>query len=189
MSKKILWFVPGATAPGLKDLARANGLTIRNPQAFSEGASLEDCDAVTGMVPKAYADKFKVIDEPEGCSWQDASLLQDGPTVGEYVEAGYPASTYPPKGYASRSTQDEVAAAIAAQAPSEDKALKVDELREALTAKGILFDPKALKPELKKLLDDAVAIEAIKAKLTEKGTQFAPEASLEDLQKLLGEAA
>lgn len=186
MSKKILWFVPGATSPGLKDLAKANGLTIRNPLAFSEGASLEDCDAVTGMVPTAYADKFKVIDEPEGCSWQVISLRQDGPTVGEYVEAGYPASAYPPKGYASRSTPEEIAAAIAAQAPSDDKALKVDELREALTAKGIQFDPKALKPELKKLLDDVVAVESVKTKLTEKGVQFAPEATLEDLQKLLG---
>ncbi|MHA0333668.1 hypothetical protein [Sphingomonas aquatilis] len=39
-------------------------------------------------------------------------LKTDGPTVGEYVAAGYPAKNYPPHGYASRSTPDEIAEAI-----------------------------------------------------------------------------
>lgn len=39
----------------------------------------------------------------------------DGPTVAEFVAAGYAASLYPPKGYASRSTDAEIAAAIAAE--------------------------------------------------------------------------
>jgi hypothetical protein len=39
----------------------------------------------------------------------------DGPTVAEYVAKGYKASGYPPAGYASRSTPDEIAAAIAAE--------------------------------------------------------------------------
>ncbi|MDP4024454.1 hypothetical protein Q8W71_17655 [Methylobacterium sp. NEAU 140] len=39
----------------------------------------------------------------------------DGPTVEEYVAAGYRAANYPPQGYASRSTPDEIAAAVAAQ--------------------------------------------------------------------------
>lgn len=42
-------------------------------------------------------------------------LREDGPTVAEFVAAGYPAINYPPRGYASRSTEDEIAAAIAAQ--------------------------------------------------------------------------
>lgn len=160
--KKILWFVPGATTPELKDLAKVNGLTIRNPLAYSDGAGLEDCDAVTGMVPSAYADNFQVIDEPEGCSWQAVSQRQDGET-----------------------TEEDGAGKV--------KAPGIDDLRAALTAKNITFNPKAKKPDLQKLLDEASAAEELKAKLkgalTEKGIQFEPDASLEDLQKLLDGAA
>jgi len=42
-------------------------------------------------------------------------LLQDGPTVAEYVAAGYKAFKYPPAGYAAKSTQEEIDAAIAAE--------------------------------------------------------------------------
>lgn len=35
-------------------------------------------------------------------------LKQDGPTVKEWVEAGYKASEYPPAGYAIKSSQDEI---------------------------------------------------------------------------------
>lgn len=45
----------------------------------------------------------------------DASELRtDGPTIAEYVAAGYPATAYPPVGYASRSTAEEIADAVAA---------------------------------------------------------------------------
>lgn len=40
----------------------------------------------------------------------------DGPTVEEFVTAGYRAENYPPQGYASRSTPEEIATAVAAQA-------------------------------------------------------------------------
>lgn len=40
----------------------------------------------------------------------------DGPTVAEFVAAGYPADKYPPGGYAKKSTDDEIQAAITAQA-------------------------------------------------------------------------
>lgn len=40
----------------------------------------------------------------------------DGPTVAEYIERGYRAVDYPPQGYASRSTPEEIAEAIAKQA-------------------------------------------------------------------------
>ncbi|CAB5577164.1 HeH/LEM domain [Pseudomonas putida] len=188
--KKILWFVPGATTPELKALAKANDLTIRNPLAYSEGAGLEDCDAVTGMVPKAYAEKYKVIDEPEGCSWEGASLRQDGPTVGEYVEAGYPATAYPPKGYASRSTAEEIAAAVSAQ--SDNGKMKVDEIRAALTEMGVQFDAKASKPDLAALLEekrkealDQAESAKVKGLLTEKGIEFAETATLDELKALL----
>lgn len=46
----------------------------------------------------------------------DAETLgEDGPTVAEYVTAGYQAANYPPRGYAPRSTPEEIAAAVAAQ--------------------------------------------------------------------------
>jgi len=44
-----------------------------------------------------------------------SDVLDDGPTVAEYVAGGYRAENYPPDGYASRSTAEEIAAAIAQQ--------------------------------------------------------------------------
>lgn len=195
--KKILWFIPGATTPDLKALAKANGLTIRNPLAFSEGSGLEDCDAVTGMVPKAYASEFDVVDEPEGCSWQAGSLRHDGPTVAEYVEAGYQASNYPPAGFAPRSAPEEIAAAVAAQASvNPDGKMLVADIRAALTELGVTFDPKAGKPELAALLatkraeaESAAEVEKLRAELAAKGMEAPEGATLEDLQKLLDEAA
>lgn len=43
-------------------------------------------------------------------------VRDDGPTVAEYVAAGYPAANYPPNGYTSRSTPAEIADAVTAQA-------------------------------------------------------------------------
>lgn len=48
-----------------------------------------------------------------GAVREASGLREDGPTVTEYVAAGYPASRYPPEGFAPRSTADEVATAIA----------------------------------------------------------------------------
>ncbi|YP_010115326.1 hypothetical protein PBC5_gp09 [Sinorhizobium phage PBC5] len=54
----------------------------------------------------------------------DDGLRLDGPTVEEYVAAGYQAANYPPNGYAARSTVEEIEAAIAAQsAPADDMLL------------------------------------------------------------------
>jgi hypothetical protein len=41
--------------------------------------------------------------------------LDEGPTVAEWVEAGYSAKNYPPSGYNSRSTPEEIAEAIKAE--------------------------------------------------------------------------
>jgi len=85
-------------------------------------------------------------------------LRQDGPTVGEFVAAGYQASGYPPEGYASRSSQEEVDAAINAQrgvaggAETDPRKMNVPELKEWLTAKGIKFDASAKKPDLQALI-------------------------------------
>lgn len=188
--KKILWFVPGVASPEQKALALASGLTIRNPLAFSEGVGLEDCDGVAGMAPKAYVEAFGQVDEPEGLSWHEGGLRGDGPTVEEYVSAGYPAAKYPPEGYASRSTADEIATAVAVQA--ENGKMKVDEIRAALTEIGAQFDAKASKPDLaalledkrKEALDQAEAVQ-VKALLAEKGIAFDEAATLTDMKALI----
>lgn len=41
-------------------------------------------------------------------------LKDSGPTVAEYVQAGYDPANYPPEGYLAISTEDEVAAAVEA---------------------------------------------------------------------------
>jgi len=52
----------------------------------------------------------------------DTDMVQDeGPTVEEFVAAGYLAKNYPPDGYASRSTDEEILAAMTAQ-EAEDTA-------------------------------------------------------------------
>lgn len=57
-----------------------------------------------------------------------ADLRDDGPTVAEYVSAGYLASNYPPRGYASRSSSEEIEAAIKAQAEAEAAKASAEEL-------------------------------------------------------------
>lgn len=44
------------------------------------------------------------------------ALTSDGPTVAQWVAAGYKATAYPPSGYPSKSSPEEIAAAVAAQA-------------------------------------------------------------------------
>src|SRR5690606_37535223 len=64
-------------------------------------------------------------------------LRDDGPTVAEYVAKGYLAVNYPPQGYASRSTQEEIDAAIKAQqeAKGPEDAAKAGEALRADFAK------------------------------------------------------
>lgn len=86
-------------------------------------------------------------------------LRVDGPTVAEFVEAGYQASGYPPEGYASRSTLEEIDAAVTAQGLLKDDEpetdplkMKVDDLKAWLTGKGIEFPADAKKDDLKALV-------------------------------------
>lgn len=83
------------------------------------------------------------------------ALRQDGPTVAEFVASGYKASNYPPKGYASRSTADEIAEALKAEqdAPETDPMkMKVAELKVYLASKGVEFEATALKEDLQALI-------------------------------------
>lgn len=81
------------------------------------------------------------------------ALSTQGPTVAQFVAAGYLAKNYPPEGYESRSTPEEIAQAIRDQEDEEHEGSQtVAQLRETLTAKGIEFDAKAKKAELLALL-------------------------------------
>lgn len=86
-------------------------------------------------------------------------LRFDGPTIAEYVAAGYQASNYPPQGYVSRSSDEEIAAALAAQTGPASSATETDplkmtvpDLKTWLTAKGIEFDASAKKEDLQALV-------------------------------------
>lgn len=55
--------------------------------------------------------------EEEKAARGEAEVLRDdGPTVEEYVAKGYKASEYPPKGFASKSSEEEIKAARATEA-------------------------------------------------------------------------
>ena len=83
----------------------------------------------------------------------DANGLKlDGPTIAEFVAAGYPAVNYPPEGYASRSSQEEIDAAIEAEKETDPLKMKVPDLKAWLTVKGIEFDPSANKDALQALV-------------------------------------
>jgi hypothetical protein len=43
------------------------------------------------------------------------NISDEGPTIKEYVEAGFKASEYPPKGYAAKSTPEEIEEYVAAE--------------------------------------------------------------------------
>lgn len=66
-----------------------------------------------------------------------------------------------------------------------DGKVSIAEIRNALTAKGIEFDPKTKKAELQALLEQAEQIEALKVQLAEKGIEPPADATLETLQQLL----
>lgn len=82
----------------------------------------------------------------------DYGLKLDGPTIGEFVVAGYLAVNYPPEGYASRSSKEEIDAAIEAQIEADPLKMKVPDLKAWLTGKGITFDPNANKEALQALV-------------------------------------
>ena len=116
-------------------------------------------------------------------------LRTDGPTIDEFVEAGYPASNYPPYGYASRSEQSEIDADIAAQA--DVAALNARDAASALDlstmpplagadAKGVQVPEGAKK---------AATVAELREALAAKGVEVPEGAKKADLQALLDAAA
>lgn len=89
---------------------------------------------VEGLFPGVAARVFETIDE----LGLDESMFKatgrlsarpdpsKGPTLAEWLAAGYKASNYPPSPFVSKSTPEEIAAAVAAEKAAEDPAPAFD---------------------------------------------------------------
>ncbi|MGZ5987405.1 MAG: hypothetical protein ACXWLZ_00010 [Rhizomicrobium sp.] len=78
-----------------------------------------------------------------------------GPTIAEWVAAGYKASAYPPSGYASKSTPEEIAAAVAAETPPAHEPPQAEAEAEGDAEEGVgedINDEHAEKPEGENIL-------------------------------------
>lgn len=112
--------VPNAAAQPKKAPAdtSANKVAVQEESAEDSEASAEDADeesqaddtpadaedSVEDGVDGVEADEDPAQDEPE---WEAPALRTDGPTLAEYVKAGYKAENYPPRGFAVRVDPDE----------------------------------------------------------------------------------
>jgi hypothetical protein len=116
----------GPPDPGDPPNGDAENLTWRarkaEHDAFAAGGSepvvmrmhIVDAKHAMDVEPTRYA-LAGLKPEPE----QKPEIDPDsGPTVEEWVAAGYKAINYPPSGYTSKSTPEEIEAAIAAENPS-----------------------------------------------------------------------
>jgi hypothetical protein len=95
---------------------------------------------------KAATDKAAADEKAKGETDKASAveLKQDGPTVQEYVTAGYRADKYPPAGFASKSSQEEIDAAIAQQKVADQT--KTDQEQSAQTRGLDKPDPAAPAP-------------------------------------------
>lgn len=99
-------------------IATENGPVVINKSDFNpETMTLSETAAIEAVVPVTIHDN--TAPGSVDVTVTPGELRTDGPTVAEYVERGYQATAYPPAGYASRSTADEIAAAIEAQKPKD----------------------------------------------------------------------
>ena len=60
--------------------------------------------------------------------WKAAptKLREDGPTLQQYIDAGYKAATYPPFGYASKASDEEIKEAVEAEGKAPNPWLQTD---------------------------------------------------------------
>lgn len=63
----------------------------------------------------AFRASLETAGEPDREAVQETGLRQDGPTIREWIAEGYKASAYPPSGYESKSSPEDIAAAVAAE--------------------------------------------------------------------------
>lgn len=78
-------------------------------------------------------------------------LRTDGPTLAEYVDAGYDPANYPPKGYASK---EPAAGMVETIVEGKLDGQTREQLMEALEKRGVTFKKNAFTKVLAKLLAD-----------------------------------
>lgn len=133
MKKKIIWFTADNVITEMKQAAHSHGAVIRDPRAYKEGDFLEKADAVAGSAPKAYLDKYPLVDLPFLSQSKAAAIA-----VPEHVI----------------SEQDKADAETVVVDQADAKAIEgmtVDELQAYLSEIGVEFDPKERKADLVKL--------------------------------------
>src|SRR6267142_1991969 len=93
---------------------------------FPEPKALNKLEIGDGMIEKnfgkyslenphpGYGKDPNIINDAaeENAALGKVELKEDGPTIAEFMSAGYKASQYPPKGYAAKSSDEEVNAEI-----------------------------------------------------------------------------
>ncbi|SEL12182.1 hypothetical protein SAMN05216359_105275 [Roseateles sp. YR242] len=150
--KHAIWYEPHPVSPERKAAIRSFGFRILD-------ADFKPTDYENPDVPELQL-------APE--------LRSDGPTVAEFVAAGYLAIDYPPTGYTPVSTAEEVSQVIAdqqaqvQQVPASDESalgqgadeaqqveLTATQIKDLLTAKGIAFKGNASRESLLELLNAA----------------------------------
>lgn len=117
--------VPKAITPPIRDLIGDSSnhmphteYTLDNPHpGFGKDPNILNYLGHTKypkMVKNKIGDNVVVKNEEEEneALGKEVELRDDGPTIQEYVAAGFKAKDYPPKGYASKSTETEIKAMI-----------------------------------------------------------------------------
>ena len=93
---------------------------IHHGESFTK-VTEDACRAVFGLAPMTDAEEIAWIHrhdvKPVTTFSRDPTK---GPTVAEWVAAGYSASNYPPTGYEPRSSKEEIAAAVAKERDTKE---------------------------------------------------------------------
>ena len=187
-----VWYEPHPVTFERKALIRALGFVILDAEFKPSGHQNPD-------VPEL---------RPEPATTTGDRL--DRPSVEEYVLAGYLAQSYPPEGYASRSTEQEIQAAIDAQRPPADasdanapalpnlatgefNSMATADVAALTSAQVAALSSDSLKPSGTDGGADAngdgkVTAAELKAALIAKGIAFKGNASKTELQALLDAA-
>lgn len=107
----------GTPSTDTTEASNASGTELQQSNASTAGQQETKQPADGATQPAATPPEVTAPSAPQ--------LREDGPTVREYVAAGYNAENYPPPGYASKSTTDEIQAAIDAQNAPLPKRIKL----------------------------------------------------------------
>ena len=94
----------------------------KDPNILNEFGHTKYPMFVGNVIVKNEEEEKAARGEDKGWATEAPKLKEDGPTVHEYVAAGYKAKNYPPNGWASKSSQQEIDLAIAEEETAEAKA-------------------------------------------------------------------